>query len=114
VVPAIAAHTVYYRALIIVVIPAEKAAILLQKFLHFIGLFRLCSCMVSDSIFFEFVVEVLVKFTKLFDSVGNTVPQIFVGFGLLMPFTINFKESFIVSSNDVDAQATAFCALRVV
>lgn len=70
--------------------------------------------MVSDSIFFEFVVEVLVKFTKLFDSVGNTVPQIFVGFGLLMPFTINFKESFIVRSNDVDAQATAFCTLRVI
>ena len=68
----------------------------------------------SDSIFFKLVVEILVEFTELFYSISDAISQIFVGFRFLMPLAIYFKESFVVSPDDIYAQATTFCALWMI
>lgn len=101
--PAIAAHTINYRTLEIVVIPTQQAPILLEKLFHFIRFLRLCRSMMSDSIFFELVVKVLIEFAKLFDPVGDTVSEVFVSLGFLVALAIDFKKSFVVGSDYVDA-----------
>ena len=68
----------------------------------------------SDSIFFKLIVEILVEFTKLFDTVGDTISQILIGLRFLMPLAIYFKESFIVGPDNINAQTAAFCTLRVI
>lgn len=112
--PPITSHTIYDWALEIVLSPTEQAAVLLKKFLHFVGFFRLGSSVVGNPILLQLVVEILVEFTQLLDSVGHTISQILVGLRLLMTLAVNLEEGFVVGADDIDAEAAALRTLRVV
>lgn len=113
VMPSIAPSTVHNRPLVIVLLTALKTTVLLQQLLSLALLLNLRGTVVYP-VFLHLVVQVLVKFPELLHTIGHTVTKILEGLRFFVPFTVYFKQGFVIGADNVDAEAITLGTLRVV
>lgn len=111
-IPSIALATIDYRLLIIVLLPTLQTPVSLEIVLRF-GWFFLTIDSMVHSISFYFIVQSLVKFTQLLNSIAHTIFQILITLRLFMPFTVYLKQCFVISLDNIYIQVVAFGTLRV-
>ena len=87
--PAVASPAVDYLPIVVIFLRAPQAQIPLDVVLR-LGLPLLPVHAVPRPIPFDLVIQVLVKFTKFFDAITDTVIQIFIAFWLLVTLAVYF------------------------